>query len=151
MDQVLFELDDVYSLIGIHASEEDYKLAFLINKQLKIQFKKHKLALDFKNSNAEYPFFEFEDDLHLIDHYLINNKSITLDSELNSGLFNENLSSISYLIPEKKEVDYFYKIQGCNNPKLLNRILTELKKINQIITCYLIDPNTLKSKKNLIF
>ena len=36
-----FEVD--YSLIGIHSTEEDYRLAYLLNQQLKTKFKRFKI------------------------------------------------------------------------------------------------------------
>ncbi|MGV6844746.1 MAG: IPExxxVDY family protein [Lutibacter sp.] len=151
MEQVLFELEDDFSLIGIHSTEEDYRLAYLLNQHLNAKFKRFKNALDFKNSDSEYPLFEYVDCKSLNNYYLINNKCSVKAISETAGLFGGNYSKITYLIPEKKEIDYFYKIDGCNNPVFLQKLVTNLKQINQIITCYLIDPNTLKSKNHLIF
>jgi hypothetical protein len=151
MNQALFDLDDDFSLIGIHASEEDYRLAYLLNKHLNTKLTRYKYSLDFEGSLSEYPLFEYEDVKSLNKYYLINNKcSIKTLGDIN-GLFGGNYNQITYLIPEKKEIDYFYKIDGCNNPVFLNNLVTSIKNIHQIITCYLINPTTLKSKTNLIF
>ena len=55
MQVLTFELEeDDYSLVGIHSTEEDYRLAFLLNKYLHIKLKRYKDSLDFQNSKAEF-------------------------------------------------------------------------------------------------
>ena len=53
------ELADNYSLIGIYTAEEDYRLAFLINKHLNTKFYKYKDDLDFKDSIASFSIFKY--------------------------------------------------------------------------------------------
>jgi len=150
----LFTLDfeDDYSLIGIHSPEEDYRLAYLLNLHLKTKLTRYKHHLDFENSEAEFPLFEFKDENNFNNYYLINNKHTQLNSELkNEGLFGGNISTTSYLIPEKKKIDYFLKIEGCNSDVFIKNLVANLNNIKQIITSYSIEPNTLKSKDHLIF
>ncbi|MDO9274494.1 MAG: IPExxxVDY family protein, partial [Lutibacter sp.] len=144
--------EDDYTLIGIHSTEEDYRLAFLLNSYLKINLTRFKNNLDFQNSTAVFPLFEYKDEANYINYYLINNKYIDLvDNQYKEGLFGGNYSTTSYLIPEKKKVDFFLKIEGCNNDDFIQNLVNDLNKINQIITSYSIKPKTLKSKENLIF
>jgi len=151
MELVSLDLQEDFSLIGIHSTEEDYRLAYLLNQHLKTKLTRFKHSLDFENSSAEYPFFEYNDCKSLNNYYLINNKHSSQVNSNTKGLFGGNYSTISYLIPEKKEIDFFYKIDGCNNLVFLKNLVSELNKINQIITCYLIDTTSLKSKDYLIF
>ena len=74
MQHLTFDLEDDYSLIGIHSTEEDYRLAYLLNKHLKTKLMRYKQVLDFKNSTAEFPLFEYKDEKNFINYYLINNK-----------------------------------------------------------------------------
>lgn len=146
------DLEEDYSLIGIHSTEEDYRLAYLLNSYLKFKLTRYKDYLDFQDSTAEFPLFEFKDELNFINYYLINNKYIALvDNQYQDGLFGGNYSTTSYLIPEKKKVDFFLKIEGCNNEEFIQNLVLELNKISQIITSYAIETTTLKSKENLIF
>lgn len=154
MQVLTFDLeDDVdYSLVGIHSTEEDYRLAFLLNKYLNTKLTRFKNNLDFKNSNAEFPLFEFKDENNFINYYLINNKHKEfVKNKKNVGLFDGNYSTISYLIPEKKKIDFFLKIEGCYQDSFINNLIEKLNAINQIITSYSIEPTTLKSKDHLIF
>lgn len=152
MQLLTLDLEDDYSLIGIHSTEEDYRLAYLLNNYLKIKLTRFKHNLDFKNSTAVFPLFEYKDEANYINYYLINNKHIELiDNQYKEGLFGGNYSTTSYLIPEKKKVDFFLKIEGCNKEDFIKNLVNDLNKINQIITSYPIVPINLKSKENLIF
>lgn len=152
MQLLTLELEDDYLLIGIHTTEEDYRLAFLLNKHINTKLVRFKQYLDFKNSNAKFPLFEYKDDSKQLNYYLINNKYTQLASKQeNKGLFDGNYSTITYLIPEKKKVDFFLKIEGCGQQSFLNNLVQKLNNIQQVITSYGIDTNLLKSKDHLTF
>ena len=147
------DLEDDYSLIGIHSTEEDYRLAYLINKHLNTKLVRNKESLDFKNSEAEFSIFNYNDELNFINFSLISNKHIDFSSTklIEEGLFKNNFSTIYYLIPEKKNIDYFLKIEGGDSDEFFKKLNSDLNKIEQIITSYLIEPSSLKSKNHLIF
>lgn len=146
-----FDLEDDYLLIGIHSIEEDYRLAYLINKHLNTKFIRYKHNLDFIDSNKAFPLFEYKNEKTYLNYYLINNKCLHVANEKNNtGLFGGNYSTTSYLLPEKKKVDFLLKIEGCTQEYILE-LVEKLNKISQIITSYQIETDTLKSKNNLIF
>lgn len=150
------ELDtaDDYFLIGLHSSEEDYRLAYLLNICLQTKFSKSKWNLDFKNRPDFFSVFEFEDVHCQLNSFLISNKFIgDATGSIETTLFSENISfsNVSYLIPEKRKVDYFLKIEGDLSEKEMNNTIQKINNINQIITSYQIDPSTLISKDYLIF
>lgn len=152
MQHLKLDFEDDYLLIGIHSTEEDYRLAYLLNKELKTKLSKSEQHLDFKDSTIEFPMFEYKDENNFINYFLINNKNQQLvNDQKNVGLFEGNYSVISYLIPEKKKVDFFLKIEGCNQQNLVRTLVDKLNNIPQIITSYAIEPSTLKSKDYLIF
>lgn len=152
MEILTLDLDEIdYSLIGIHSNQEDYKIAFLLNKHLDLRFQRFEKCLDFENSNAGFPLFEFKDKDNYINYYLINNKHVQQIKTEKQGLFEESLSTTTYLIPEKKKVDFFLKIEGmCGTATFLN-LVSKIKKVPKIMTCYAVEPETLKSKNHLIF
>lgn len=151
MQHLTLELEDDYSLIGIHSSEEDYRLAYLLNKHLKTRLTRFEQCLDFKDSTAEFPLFEFKDEKNFINYYLINNKHLQFVSNQNNEALFGGDYTVSYLIPEQKNVDFFLKIEGCNQDDFIEKLVDDLKKIDQIITSYSLDPNALKSRDHLIF
>ena len=147
-----FEYDHDYTLIGIHSILEDFRLAYFLNEKLKIHLKRFKEDLDFPSKNCSFPFYIYEDDASFTTWSLISNKYFFTDhvKNLNTNLFKEE-SKISYLVPEKNNVDYFIKINGLINKDKLQNILSQINKTNHILTSYTLDPYDLKSKDNLIF
>lgn len=139
-----------YTLIAIHTALKDYRLAFLLNQYLQIMFKRSKNDLDFdsKVNKSSYSLYEYTN--IKLDSYwfLIANVFITKSDFI--GLFNEGESK-KYLIPEKKKVDYFIKLEGNFSANFIKKTIEKINQIPQIITSYTIEPNTLKSKEFLIF
>lgn len=152
MQLLTLDFEDDYTLIGIHSSEDDYRLAYLLNKHLNTKLMRFRDVLDFEGSDGEFPLFEFKDETSFINYYLINNKHTSLVSRTeNAGLFGGNYYATAYLIPERKRVDYFLKIEGNQTSESMLEIVHKLNTVEQIITSYEIDPDSLKSKDHLIF
>lgn len=147
-----FEFDHEYDLIGIHSTLADYRMAYFLNNYLDIQLRRFKDDLDFKFRNCSFPLYTFEDDIAFTSWSMIANKHVFTENviEGNQNLFPEE-TKISYLIPEKKRVDYFIKITGLKDNAELLTTLSSINKINNIMTSYVIDPLDLKSRDNLIF
>ena len=57
----------------------------------------------------------------------------------------------TYLIPEKKKVDYFIKIVGEPTQETIYKTVNQIKQITQIVTSYTVEIDSLKSKQFLIF
>ncbi|WKK65822.1 IPExxxVDY family protein [Lutimonas zeaxanthinifaciens] len=147
-----FEYDHDYDLIGIHSTLPDYRMAYFLNHYLEIQLSRFKENLDFKSGNCSFPLYIFEDKTAFTTWSLIANKHVFTENVIQGGsnLFPEE-TKITYLIPEKKKVDYFIKISGLKDDMELNSALLGINKINNIIASYAIDPMDLKSRDNLIF
>lgn len=144
--------EDTYSLIGIHTTLEDYKLAYLLNSQLKTNFQRANYSLDFGKDNeiASYSIFSYTNEKYDFEWYLISN-SFTQEKSRETGVLSLSTETKNYLIPEEKRVDYFLKIIGENNDNFVFSTINKIKSINQVVTSYSIDPNKLKSKEFLIF
>ena len=144
--------DDNYTLIGIHSTLEEYKLAYLLNQKLKTKFVLADFSLDFqnKNNNAIFSIYEFVNTKFSQSWFLISNKYTNNLDEISTGLFQTN-EITTYLIPEKKKVDFFLKLEGDFKYDYITKKIEEINSVNQVITSYTIDPNTLKSKDFLIF
>lgn len=144
--------EDTYSLIGIHTTLEDYKLAYLLNSQLKTNFQRANYSLDFGKDNeiASYSIFSYTNEKYDFEWYLISN-SFTQEKSRETGVLSLSTETKNYLIPEEKRVDYFLKIIGDNNDNFVFSTINKIKSINQVVTSYSIDPNKLKSKEFLIF
>ena len=144
--------EEEYSLIGIHSTLEDYKLAYLINKKLNTRFFKAKEDLQFtrEKKKASFSIYNYENTKYDFDWFLIAN-SYRRENQTVSNELLLTSETKTYLIPEKKKVDFFLKICGESEYDFVMKTINSIKSIENIITEYLIDKNTLKSKDFLIF
>ena len=147
-----------FHLIAIHSPIEGYRLAFFINKYLKINLKlsKNKLHVNQKKGSSDFERFTFEDEKKDIRWDLIENKNniSTKENTVANDLFFETSMQFSlpiFLIPEYKKVDFFLKLDSESTPLNGNEIVAEIKKIPAITTVYEVNSNKIKSKNNLIF
>ncbi len=141
-----------YVLIGIHTVLKNYKLAYLLNKTLNTSFEKADYSLDIKSKidDVKTSFSIYEYVNAGCNYFLIDNVSKYHVKTDTVGLFTQS-EIIDYLIPEKKKVDYFLKIEGEFEQIYLNDWIENIKQISQIITSYQIEVDSLKSKDFLIF
>ena len=144
--------EEEYSLIGIHTALEDYKLAYLLNKNLNTHFSKSQKNLEFESDKkrASFSIYNFSSKKYDFDWFLIAN-SFKRENQTESNELLLTTETKTYLIPEKKKVDFFIKISGEISFEFLANALNKIKNIEQIITSYSIDKNILKSKDFLIF
>ena len=147
--------DDSYKLIAIHCGLEDYRLAYLLNKNLELKLERKRKDLDFRYLTSSYSIFEWNNAARYVNWNLVSNVCKKEEDSLYSTgtLFYKAEKTIKtfHLIPEFKKVDYFIKIseetQNVNEKMILNK----LHSIPQIITSYTVDPLHIKSKDHLIF
>jgi hypothetical protein len=66
------------------------------------------------------------------------------------GLFDQ-VEHTTYLIPEKKNIDYLVKLSGEINDHTLRKIIETIKGIPQVQTSYNLEVKNIKSKDFLIF
>ena len=141
--------EDNYILIGIHTTLEDFKLAYLLNKNLDTHFSKANYSLDFE-SNASFSVYNDINEEYGFELYLISN-SYTEERTNASDTIVLATETKTYLIPEKKKVDYFIKIVGEPTQETIYKTVNKIKQITQIVTSYTVEIDSLKSKQFLIF
>lgn len=153
MSKVVFldyENDHDYKLVGIHTTLEDYRLAFSLNTILQTQLKRLSHDLDFNSDKKSYSLYTYDCEVTFTNWSLISNKYKFLAERKNQPLFNQQ-EQTSTLIKEKNKIDFFLKIDGDFNMKMLNETIYKINELRNIITSYSINPQTLKSKDFLIF
>ena len=144
--------EEPYSLIGIHSTLEDFKLAYLINKNLNTRFNKAIKDLEFKRdkNKASFSIYNYENTNDGFDWFLIAN-SYRRENQTVSNELLLTSETKTYLISEKKKVDFFLKICGESEYDFVMKTIQKIKNIENVITAYSIDKNTLKSRDFLIF
>lgn len=152
------DFQDEFSLIAIHCSEEPYKMAYMLNKQVSLRLSRKDLDVDFSSQGLDvsFPIFEYEDELNYFIYNLVANKNKSLMAKVHSsgGLFSEISSEktiTTFLLKEFKNVDYFLKIHSDYEKVPTRNLISMINEIEQVISAYLIDSDKIKSKNNLIF
>ena len=142
------DLEKDYKLIAIHSNIEPYKLAFEINKKLKIQLKRSSFDLSFKNKSSIFDLYKHISEVFNTKLYLILNKSMD-KKKIEGQLLFENFDEQSYLIPELRKAQYLLKIEGGGFD--LDNLIKKLNEIDNVISSYGTEISSIKSKYNLIF
>ncbi len=132
-----FKIDLDFVLIAVTSSLKDYRICYLINKHLQLNFSKtNDLALDI--------FQGLEPAYFSLYHYLKE------DSET-EFYFIANKGTEGLLIPEMREVDYFFMIKNQVDENEVELVITTLNRIPEIMAAVKIDPKKIKSRENLLF
>ncbi len=155
----LGEFDEIdYYLIAIHTSLEDYRLAYFINQKLPINLSKNEneIQINIKEGETKFSRFYYYDIDKVLSWNLIQNKNEVIQHKKDNSqnLFsNTTLEVLTkvHLLPEFKKVDYFLKIDNCDETISVSDVMTLLNTIDNISTVYTVDTNKIKSKNNLIF
>lgn len=142
--------DDSFRLIAIHSHLEDYAMTYAINSKCGLYLKRMKIDLHL-DENLSFSVFDWDDGMNDIYWTLISNKCVVEEIIPSGGLFENNVSArTDHLIKERKEIDYFLKVEAADEATLSQK-LRDIKKIDKVITAYPLETQTLKSKRNLIF
>lgn len=137
-----------FSLFAIHSNLEDYALAYVLNASCDLRLQRAEKDHELEKQGV-FVVFHWKDQDHYREWTLFRNPGLEASSGLSEGLFShEPAVKRPYLIPEKKEVDYFLKLEGEEHGlQLLPRILATPK----VVTAYRLETAKLKSKYNLIY
>lgn len=154
-------LDEVahqpFRLIAIHSHIEDFKLAFILNKNLHLRLSRTRNDVDLyqKSKRSLFTLYGFDDYVHYCKYYLVSNTSIeqSATSSGTNSLFDEQEMAIhtTYLLPELKKVDFFLKIEEEAEAVNEMHFIKNIVQIPQIETAYAVPNDNIKSKENLIF
>lgn len=133
-----FEIDLDFVLIAITTSLKDYRICHHINKHLNFNFlKMADLEVDLLQGLGGPVFFslyEYHWEASETDFYFIANKG-----------------SDGYLVPEMRKADYFLMIKNYIDHEDLDKLVTALNRIPEIVAAVKIDPKKIKSRENLLF
>jgi len=134
------DYDFGFDLIAITASVKEYKLAWMLNRELNLDFSKSEnieivflgdkfMSISNFTSKTEYQLF-----------HLLKNKAENHQEKFNA-----------LLIPELGNFDFFIIVKDESDTFDLNAFLTSIKEIPFVQFAVSIETATLKSKENLIF
>ncbi|WAC00911.1 IPExxxVDY family protein [Lacinutrix neustonica] len=148
--------EEHFSLIGIHCTIEDYRLAFLLNTALDIRLTRKDSDIDNNNSKTTFSIFEWEDHAQFKTWHLVSNTCKIVCNQSHETLdslfrFNEITTETHHLVSKYKKANFLLKINNGLNSKKEKLILEKILNIDHVITAYSIATDALKSKDQLIF
>lgn len=147
-----FNYDYDFFLLSIHSTLEDYRLALFLNVLFNIQLRKSEACLNFKHQNGTFSIFDCDNAKNYTYWSLISNK-LVIEEQMESNTFSlfDTIYKTYILIKEKKEVDYFLKIEGDLTPSQKLQIKDAITKIKGVLACAELAPKKLKTINNLIY
>ena len=146
-------VSDDYELIAVHSSLDDYKLAYMLNKELGIQLSKNLAYVEIAIPEGKSAFsnYIFDDEKNDVVWTLIENKTTIINSNKQTTSLFEQVDITVFLLPEFKNADYLIKIENIDYGFDSESIVDKIQEIKNVTTAYTIDITNLKSKNNLIF
>ena len=146
-------VSDDYELIAVHSSLDDYKLAYMLNKELGIQLSKNLAYVEIAIPEGKSAFsnYIFDDEKNDVVWTLIENKTTIINSNKQTTSLFEQVDITVFLLPEFKKADYLIKIENIDYGFDSESIVDKIQEIKNLTTAYTIDITNLKSKNNLIF
>lgn len=147
-----FTYDYDFILIGIHSTLEDFLLALQLNNVFGIKLRRKEESLNFKNKNGDFSIYDCDNEANFTFWSLISNKQVVEESleDISFSLF-EAVYSTYILIKEKKEIDYFLKIEGNFTTAEKQKIIQKINKIHGVMACVELNPVQIKAIDNLIY
>ena len=146
-------VSDDYELIAVHSSLDDYKLAYMLNKELGVQLSKNLAYVEIAIPEGKSAFsnYIFDDEKNDVVWTLIENKTTIINSNKQTTSLFEQVDITVFLLPEFKKADYLIKIENIDYGFDSESIIDKIQEIKNVTTAYTIDITNLKSKNNLIF
>lgn len=164
-NEVLYRLDhddeqDDVLLIAIKSNMPDYKMAYYLNKSLKLRLEKflQEISLTTENGTNYFRHFKYKDQKnHLIWRLIENKSNYSIGLLEKTGMLfggeSDLFSATEYLLPEWKNIDFFLQVENIDPYFEGEQLQLQLENINNVSTHFVVDITTLsiKSQKNLIF
>ena len=129
-------MEEDFCLLGVVSDEPDYKLCWMINQNLDMNFEKQEdLHLYHRKLNEEqvFPLFSFHDDNSLITFRIIKNRC-------------EN----GFFLEESKNIDYLIHIQGEINTSRISGFMHSVGSLDAVRMCVPSDLSRIKNKERLL-
>jgi len=154
------QYDYDFVLIGISSHEKDYRLCWALNNKFGLELIKVD-SLEIKGKKQETPsffsLFTFDHPDGFLEYTVVANLSESKSGSIKeTDLFGSQLKAHShseneFLIPEHKQMNYFFVVKGEVEESATEAMVKKMKEIDIVLTAIPIDVSQLKSKHNLVF
>jgi hypothetical protein len=126
-----------FKMIGISCHENDYRLVWAINENMKVQFLRignlvvHNTKI---KEDLEFSRYLFDDEDRYMKYYLIANRCPD-----------------GFLFPEVRNLDFVLQIVGEITPGELKELEKKIKSIDVISTAFILQPEKIKGIRDITF
>lgn len=128
-----------FDLIGISSHVPNYRLVWSLNKLLETDFTRAiddiEIIAAKSNTPANFAIYNYTNEVDHVDMSIISNRS----------------STGGQIIPEQKQIDYYMMVWGSYDELNATELSKLIAKSQHVLTALPIDPESLKSKNNLLF
>jgi len=134
---IKFEIDLDFVLIAITSPLKDYRLCYMVNKELNFTFTRVddlKLIPLHNEPVSLFSLFKYYWETTETEFFLIANKGTE-----------------GYLVPEMNRTDFLFMIKNYIDDNDLDDIVLKLNRIPEIVAAVKVDPKKIKSRENLLF
>jgi hypothetical protein len=125
-----------YKMIGISSHENDYRLVWAINNQLRMQFVRRENLIVHNaklKSDLEFSCYAFHDEDRYLNFRLISNRCPD-----------------GFLFPEIRKLDFVLQIIGEMDDSMVNNLVKEIRKIEIVSAVVAIRPQDIKNIEKMI-
>jgi hypothetical protein len=149
--------DYEFALLGITCAEDQYRVVSLVNDYLGISMRLSSYVPMTLKKGQVYSFslYRHEDENVGLEYFLLPNSSNfeppgsrTSGGDLFAG---QDVDESTRLIRELPTTDYFLMLKGELREAYKYKVLTILREVEDFTQVQTIEPETLHSKRNLIF
>jgi hypothetical protein len=138
------EYDYDFLLVGISCHEKAYRLCWALNNVLTIDLERgDDLAITLKKVDppSTFTFYVHENNEQDTACFLVANRGETPGETVERA----------WLVTEQKQADYFFVAKGPFSKTDEERMLQGIRQVPFVLMSFPIDPESLKSKQNLVF
>jgi hypothetical protein len=125
-----------YRMIGISSHENDYRLVWAINNQMKMQFVRiDNLVIIDEKSKLEMEFSRYlcPDEGRYLKYYLISNRCPN-----------------GYLFPELRNLDFLLQVVGDTDHTVLEEMAKSFRKIEIVSAVFTIRPEQIRNIERIV-
>ena len=137
-------------LIGIYSDELDYRMAYLLNYHLSLNFEKASNSIFQPKTQAEFSVFEYLDNNFFREFKLITNRQLIAKKyTINEGLFQDYETIVEEtvcLIKELPKTNFLLKVTAEESEEYYLRLLENIRNISQVYTAEFEDLNKISNK-----
>ncbi len=126
----------LYTLIGISCHLKDYRLSYLLNHYLELEFIKMDdffVSASPKKNPDSFSFYHCTDEDHYNAYFLLSNRGQEF-----------------VLLPEMRQTDFLLLVEGPFKKSQLDQIQQKIRNIPNVLTCYEIKFSSLKNYESLL-